>query len=100
MKMGQIYKNAYLTVAASSAAADSDGFLRTRTQHISTAFEINHLILESGRVEFRVRTVLEKHKRHDIATKIRDSWRANLIGPAGQMEPLDYRAWVFQERLV
>ncbi|OAP57820.1 hypothetical protein AYL99_08558 [Fonsecaea erecta] len=99
-KMGCIYEKAVLTIAASVADADDAGFLQNRGEHLSKSYTINHEKLEKGKGEFRIREHLPAHRRHDIASKIRDSWRSTIIGPAAPMEPLDHRAWTFQERLV
>lgn len=97
--MGMIYENASLTVAASLSSADKDGFLRPRTQHLSHNFSIEHPSIEKGTVELKVRTAFTKHLRRDLG-RIRDTWRANLSMPAATPEPLDYRAWCYQEKIV
>ncbi|KIX99231.1 uncharacterized protein Z520_04807 [Fonsecaea multimorphosa CBS 102226] len=99
-KMGSIYEQAVLTIAASVADTDEAGFLQNRSEHLSTSYTIHHPKLENGTGEFRVREHLPWHRRHDIASNIRDAWRSTILGPAAPMEPLDHRAWTFQERLV
>jgi hypothetical protein len=98
--MADIYRNAILTIAASNSSSDTHGFLLERTRHLSTAFIVDHKSFPEGKAAFRIRERISKHLRHDVWSLIRDSWRSDLIGPAGFMEPLDYRAWTFQERLV
>ncbi|RDW56723.1 hypothetical protein BP6252_14016 [Coleophoma cylindrospora] len=99
MKMGMIYENASLTVAASLSSADKDGFLIPRTQYKSHDFTIKHQSVENGTVVLQVRTAIKKHLRRDIG-RIRHTWRANLSMPAAAPEPLDYRAWCYQEKIV
>jgi hypothetical protein len=98
--MSRIYENAYLTIAASLAPSDTEGFLRPRTKYISKGFAVAHRSFPGGSANFKIRLAMGKHLRHDVPGPIRDSWRANLIGPASPMQPLDYRAWCFQEKLV
>jgi hypothetical protein len=98
--MGDIYHNAYLTIGALSSLGSSEGFLSTRKDHISKEFSVTHDAFPEGLARFNIRVALGKHKRHDIPSRIRDSWRANLIEPASPMEPLDYRGWAFQEKLI
>jgi hypothetical protein len=98
--MGKIYENAYLTIAASLAPSDTEGFLRPRTKYISKGLAVAHLSFPGGSAKLKIRLAMGKHLRHDVPGRIRDSWRTNLIGPAGPMQPLDYRAWCFQEKLV
>src|ERR1700761_7027994 len=74
--MGSIYEKAVLTVAASVADSDDAGFLRNRGEHLSTSYTMHHSKLENGQGEFRIREHLPSHRRHDISSKIRDSWRS------------------------
>lgn len=97
MKMNEIYHNSFLTVAASLSSSDWDGFIRPRTKYVSKDVFVKNTVFPGGSARFRVRLALGKHQRH---AKIRDSYRANLIGPAGQVQVLESRAWAFQERLV
>ncbi|KAH7088791.1 heterokaryon incompatibility protein-domain-containing protein [Paraphoma chrysanthemicola] len=99
-KMDKVYEDARLTIAASSSPADADGFLQLRTKYVSKQFATSHLAFPGGTANFTVRQEPSNHLRHDVPGRIRDSWRANFIGPAGTMQPLDYRAWCFQEKLV
>lgn len=98
--MGEVYRNSFLTIAASLASSDSEGFITPRTKHIAKDVLVEHASFPGGSASFRIRVALGKHLRHDVNSHIRDSYRSNLIVPAGAMEPLDYRAWAFQERLV
>ena len=98
--MGDIYHNAYVTIAASMSSDSRAGFLCTRKDHTSKDFSVSHHAFPKGLARFKIRSALGKHKRHDIPSKIRDSWRTNLVGPGGAMEPLEYRSWAFQERLI
>lgn len=99
-KMGNIYRNAYLTIAASSASSGSEGFLNFRTEHVSKEVRVAHHSFPEGFARFKIRTALPKHLRHDISSYVRDSWREKLLEPAGKLQPLDYRGWAFQEKLV
>ena len=99
MKMDKIYENASLTVVASLSSTDKDGFLKPRTQHLGHTFSIEHPSIENGIAELKVRAAFKKHLRRDIGM-IRDTWRANLAMPAATPEPLDYRAWCYQEKIV
>jgi len=98
--MNEIYENSFLTIAASLSSSDSEGFIRPRTKHVSKDVVVENSSFPGGSARFRVRLALGKHQRHDVGSHIRDSYRANLAGPAGQVEALEYRAWAFQERLI
>lgn len=98
--MGGIYRNAYLTIAASQSSSGSEGFLKPRTDYVSKEFSVKHDFFPGGSARFKIRKCLPKHLRHDVAAKIRDPFRDGLAGPAGEMQPLDYRGWAFQEKLV
>ncbi|OCL09516.1 HET-domain-containing protein [Glonium stellatum] len=58
MKMGEIYRNAYLTIAASLSRVGSEGFLKPRTSHISKELIVNHPQFPKGSAKFRVRAAL------------------------------------------
>jgi len=99
MKMGDIYQNAYLTLAASASPSAAGGMLVKRTSHLSKEFAVEGFS-DTSSTKFKVREALGKHHRHDIPGMIRDSWRSDLIQPAWPMDALETRAWTFQERLV
>ena len=98
--MRDIYHNTYITIAASASPESCEGFLSTREDHISKEFSVSHHAFPEGFARFNIRVAPGTHDRHDVPSKVRDSWRTNLIRPGGSMEPLDYRSWAFQEKLV
>ncbi|KIW13281.1 hypothetical protein PV08_08469 [Exophiala spinifera] len=96
-KMDQIYKNSYITIAASVAKGDHEGFLRPRTHYLTSIARVE---LSNGVEEsFKIRPLPAKHYRRDVGPRNR-SWRHNMTVPGAQPQPLETRAWCFQERLV
>ena len=80
-RMGDVYQNAYLTIAASRASSDSEGFLQNRP-FVYTSMEV---ISRSG---------IEKVKIHFL-----QGYDLDLVTdpePYGQA-PLDLRGWTHQE---
>jgi hypothetical protein len=78
--MASIYRNATVTVAAASSNADSQGFLTERSF--------------SGEVEVKgSSSLLGFHRTYDYST---DYWLDDRI----RRDPLDTRAWAFQERIL
>lgn len=83
-RMGHIYSNAYLTIAATAASAASQGFLAQRNRSgIPIDFRARKNDRCEGRVFFRG------------CTKIATSFREDVEG-----SPLLQRAWVKQERIL
>ena len=83
-RMGYIYNNAYLTIAATSASRASQGFLAHRNRSgIPIDFKVSKNGRREGRVFFRG------------CTEIASSFREDVEG-----SPLRQRAWVKQERIL
>ncbi len=85
--MGDIYANTYATILASSAAGDTEGFLRKRPQpHLGTTVES---VEGSGKLDINVQRVMF----HETSST-----------PGGKPEllegPLADRAWAFQEGIL
>lgn len=74
--MSDIYKNSFLTLAAASASNSQAGFLSSRTKHLGTA--------------------LPAFPRAPLGLKIREA----IDRKRPVQEPLEARAWAFQERLI
>jgi hypothetical protein len=74
--MSDIYKNSFLTIAAASASNSQAGFLGSRTKHLGTALPA----FPSAPLGLKIREAID-HK-HSV------------------QEPLEARAWAFQERLI
>lgn len=76
-KMGAVYGNAYITIAAGSALNDQTGFLGPRSDSMYRDF-----ILET------------KVGQCSAVTRVQD-----MTAPS-RRDPLSFRAWAFQERLL
>ncbi|OBT69320.1 hypothetical protein VE03_01191 [Pseudogymnoascus sp. 23342-1-I1] len=83
-KMAQIYRNAYITLAAGASSDDSGGLFRQAVVHFSSAFPFN---LRDGEIEYKI--YLRRRLPHPD-----EDW------PTGAIMPLMMRGWVFQERLL
>ena len=86
-KMYDIYANAYVTILASSAADDADGFLKTRPQpYCGTLIDS---VEGSGQLDINVR---------------REMYHGTASTPGGKPQmrdgPLAQRAWAFQEDIL
>ncbi len=77
-KMGEIYKNSVITIAATNAEESTAGFLRKR------------------RAEAHCNLQVRKHERLAVYVRTRTEWYgfAEIVGP------LTRRGWVLQERLL
>ena len=84
-QMSNIYENATVTIAAASAAADVDGFLKPR-EHVGTMDLASRGPLRPDRMVH-----FERAYDHTLE-EFRDSQR--------ERDPLASRAWAFQERLL
>ena len=83
-RMQVIYANAYLTIAATSAAEASDGFLNhVDRSGIPVPFKADKLSTPTGIIFFREYISIERSFRQDV-----------------EESPLLNRAWVKQERLL
>jgi hypothetical protein len=95
--MDRIYKNSHLTIAASLAGGDHEGFLGPRTEYFTSVVTAR---LVSNIVErFKIRPLPAKHHRRDVGPRNR-SWPNNMTVPSAPPQPLETRAWCFQDRLV
>ena len=83
-KMAQIYRNAYLTLAAGASRDDTGGFFQQATLSFSSSSSFK---LRDGKMEYKI--YIRKCLPHPD-----EDW------PAGPEMPLMSRGWVFQERLL
>lgn len=84
-KMGDIYQNASLTIAASRAESTNDGFLARETLDVSARIPFNSKIHPSIRGYFNV-SYLPDHRNSDLLETEFSKWNE--------------RGWTFQERLL
>ncbi|KAE8450992.1 hypothetical protein EG329_005432 [Mollisiaceae sp. DMI_Dod_QoI] len=80
-KMAGVYANSYLTVAASNAAGDDEGFLKPR--------EVSHHSLK-----------IVSSTGHSAQYYLRKTELEAIVTSAVYAEPLDTRAWTLQEALL
>ena len=83
-KMAQIYRNAYITLAAGASRDDEGGFFQQATPHFSSPSSFK---LRDRDMEYTI--YLRKCLPHPD-----EEW------PIGPVMPLMERGWVFQERLL
>ncbi|ORY17667.1 heterokaryon incompatibility protein-domain-containing protein, partial [Clohesyomyces aquaticus] len=83
-RMGSVYSFSYLTIAASRAASDSEGFLKPR-QHVQHLLRINSPELQPADIYLRLKNT-------------RNSYNELQSSGFREAEPLDLRAWTLQER--
>ncbi|TVY83157.1 hypothetical protein LSUE1_G006943 [Lachnellula suecica] len=81
-QMANIYENAVVTIVAASSAGDSDGFLHPRPE------------IPQGTV------MLQPKKPGLDATPVRFRGRLDHYDDSRLQDPLEQRAWAFQERLL
>lgn len=80
--MATIYKNSFLTIAASAAASDQDGFLENRRPFLGRKLQYNIPGFPHKLIEIR-RSYIDYHYEYPE-----------------RINPLDKRAWAFQEQLM
>lgn len=90
--MGQIYENAFLTIAASSAKGSDDGFLEpNKCPSLSAPIRLNGELLEAYWVPYG-RGLIDSHM-------YTPAW-GEKPRPVRDVEPLHHRGWTFQEALL
>ncbi|KAL1607629.1 hypothetical protein SLS60_002563 [Paraconiothyrium brasiliense] len=78
--MADVYSNAYLTISAARAGGDDEGFLQLR----KTSYVTIHVVLpDQTKTEFFIGPEMPKEERLK-----------------GMQDPVDTRAWIFQEALL
>lgn len=85
--MGQVYHDATLTVAASTASKSTDGILHTFTDHELSGISISLKLWKDGKPEDHVDMVLPLSKRESLDDLLRN-------------EPLAGRGWTLQEEVL
>lgn len=95
--MGQIYKNATLTIAAASAMTASDGFLQPRPKIPSCEIPIYHNYHKEYEKEYIKKLPFEAWTKTRPPRKI---WLAATVKSSDAVEPLYSRGWALQERLL
>ncbi|KAF2993705.1 hypothetical protein E8E14_000594 [Neopestalotiopsis sp. 37M] len=91
--MGQIYENAYLTIAASSAKGSDDGFLEPNICPFFTA----PVRLPNGE---NMEAHWVPYGRGLIDSHMYTPARGGKTKPVRDVEPLHHRGWTFQEALL
>jgi hypothetical protein len=93
--MDDVYNNAYVTIAALSAASVADGFLHLRRDPLQ--------ITRSWSDEHGATTVLvaqEKIRTGLHASTLRNNWEPTLGTQEGDFDPVQSRGWCFQEEIL
>jgi hypothetical protein len=92
--IADIYNNAYVTIAALSAAASADGFLDLRRNplQISRSWSDQHGTITTLVAQQKIRTGLH-------ASTLRNDWRPMLGTQEGDFDPVQTRGWCFQEEI-
>ncbi|KAK8024401.1 hypothetical protein PG993_012467 [Apiospora rasikravindrae] len=89
--MASIYRNAYLTLAATAAIDGSEGLFKPRHQVDSYSYTMSGN--QHGSDDVTIRATM--HRKHDCLRAVDD-----LSEPSLASLPLVTRAWCFQERLL
>ncbi|KAH8809995.1 heterokaryon incompatibility protein-domain-containing protein [Hyaloscypha sp. PMI_1271] len=90
-KMASIYRNSYLTLAATGAKDGSEGLYKPREAEIfSVGFNAH------GNMGEKATLLARRGKKHDCF----QSWNPETHWGEDMSEPLMERAWVYQERLL
>ncbi|KAF7925941.1 hypothetical protein EAE99_005976 [Botrytis elliptica] len=85
--MGQVYHDATLTIAASTASKSTDGILHTFTDYELSGISISLKLSKDGAPEDHIDMVLPNSKRENL-------------GDLLQNEPLAARGWTLQEEVL
>ncbi|KAA8569233.1 hypothetical protein EYC84_000900 [Monilinia fructicola] len=85
--MGNVYHDATLTIAASTASKSTDGILHTFTDHELSGISISLKLSKDGNPTDHVDLVLPNTKREDLGDLLRD-------------KPLATRGWTLQEEVL
>ncbi|KAJ8067061.1 hypothetical protein OCU04_004441 [Sclerotinia nivalis] len=85
--MGQVYRDAILTIAASTASKSTDGILHTFTDYELSGISISLKLYKDGGPEDHVDMVLPNQKRENLGDLLRN-------------EPLAARGWTLQEEVL
>lgn len=93
--MADIYNNAYVTIAALSAAASAEGFLHLRRHplQISRSWSDGHGATTTLVAQEKIRTGLH-------ASTLRNNWGPTLGTQEGDFDPVQTRGWCFQEEVL
>ncbi|KAH6844684.1 heterokaryon incompatibility protein-domain-containing protein [Chaetomium sp. MPI-CAGE-AT-0009] len=93
--MADVYTNAYVTIAALSAASVADGFLHLRRNpvKISRSWSDEHGATTALVAQEKIRTGLH-------ASTLRNNWGPTLGTQEGDFNPVQTRGWCFQEEIL
>lgn len=93
--MADIYNNAYITIAALSAAASTDGFLACKRNplQITRSWSEEHGVTTTLVAQEKIRTGLH-------ASALRNDWGPTMGTQEGDFDPVQTRGWCFQEEIL